>query len=74
MATNTIRTLLAHAYPGADSALDDRTGGDHLQVTVVSSAFDGRWLGLRLHRECPIHKRSEQAPQRCCDHWGKDGS
>ena len=38
MATNTIRTLLAHAYPGADSALDDRTGGDHLQVTVVSGS------------------------------------
>ncbi len=43
MATDTIRTLLAHAYPGADIALDDRTGGgDHLQVAAVSSAFDDR--------------------------------
>jgi len=71
MATDTIRTLLAHAFPGADSALDHRTGGDHLQVAAVSGAFDGRWLGLRPHRKWPIHKRSEQAPQRCCDHWGR---
>ncbi len=42
MATDTIRTLLAHAFPGADSAVDDRTGGGHFQVTVVSSAFDDR--------------------------------
>ncbi len=42
VATDTVRTLLAHAFPGADSALDDRTGGDHFQVTAVSSAFDDR--------------------------------
>ena len=42
MATDTIRTLLAPAFPGADSALDDRTGGGHFQVTVVSSAFGDR--------------------------------
>jgi hypothetical protein len=30
MATDTIRTLLAHDFPGADIAVDDRTGGgDH---------------------------------------------
>ena len=73
MATDTIRTLLAHAFPGADSALDDRTGGGHFQVAALSSAFDGTWLGLRLNREWLIHKRSEQAPQRCCERWGKDG-
>ncbi len=43
MAIDTIRMLLAPAFPGADSASDDRTGGgDHLQVTAVSSAFDDR--------------------------------
>ena len=29
--------------------------------------------GRRLHRECPIRTRPAQAPQRCCDRWGKDG-
>ena len=43
MATDMIGMLLAPAFPGADSALDDRTGGgDHLQVAAVSSAFDDR--------------------------------
>jgi acid stress-induced BolA-like protein IbaG/YrbA len=39
-----IRALLAQVFPDA-TAVDvrDRTGtGDHFQVTVVSSAFDGR--------------------------------
>jgi stress-induced morphogen len=48
---DTIYSLLARAFPDA-AALDveDRTGtGDHFQVTVVSSAFDGVSL-LDQHR------------------------
>jgi stress-induced morphogen len=48
---DTIHALLARAFPDA-AALDveDRTGtGDHFQVTVVSSAFDGVSL-LDQHR------------------------
>jgi stress-induced morphogen len=42
MATESIRALLEQAFPGGEIAVDDRTGGgDHFQVTVVSSAFDG---------------------------------
>jgi stress-induced morphogen len=39
----TIRALLAHAFPdAAEVAVEDRTGtGDHFQVTVVSAGFDG---------------------------------
>jgi stress-induced morphogen len=39
----TIRALLAQAFPdAAEVAVEDRTGtGDHFQVTVVSSDFDG---------------------------------
>jgi stress-induced morphogen len=39
----TIRALLAEAFPGADElAVEDRTGtGDHFQVTLVSADFDG---------------------------------
>jgi stress-induced morphogen len=47
----TIRTLLEEAFPNATS-LDvvDRTGGgDHFQVSVVSSEFDGLAL-LDQHR------------------------
>jgi stress-induced morphogen len=43
MASDTIRTLLDQAFPGA-SVLEvvDRTGGgDHFHVTVASSRFDG---------------------------------
>jgi stress-induced morphogen len=43
MATESIRALLVEAFPDA-SELDvqDRTGGgDHFQVTVASSRFDG---------------------------------
>jgi hypothetical protein len=53
MATDTIRTLLALAFPGADIAVDDRTGGgDHLQVAAVSSAFDGLSL-IEQHKLLP---------------------
>jgi len=40
---DTIRALLTEAFPGAvELSVEDRTGtGDHFQVTVVSSAFDG---------------------------------
>ncbi len=43
MDTQTIRTLLDEAFPdAAQVAVEDRTGtGDHFQVTVVSSDFDG---------------------------------
>jgi stress-induced morphogen len=46
-----IRTLLTHAFPDAAAVeVQDRTGtGDHFQVTVVSSAFDGISL-LDQHR------------------------
>jgi stress-induced morphogen len=47
----TIRALLEQAFPrAAELAVDDRTGGgDHFQVTVVSSEFDGLSL-LDQHR------------------------
>ena len=51
MATESLRTLLAQAFPGA-SELDvvDRTGsGDHFQVTVAGPQFDGLSL-LEQHR------------------------
>ena len=43
MEAETIRSLLAQAFPdAAELAVEDRTGtGDHFQVTVVSSDFDG---------------------------------
>jgi stress-induced morphogen len=46
-----IRALLERAFPdAAELAVDDRTGtGDHFQVTVASSAFDGLPL-LDQHR------------------------
>jgi stress-induced morphogen len=46
-----IRALLAQAFPDAAAVdVQDRTGtGDHFQVTVVSSAFDGVSL-LDQHR------------------------
>ncbi|RDI75715.1 putative transcriptional regulator BolA superfamily [Gaiella occulta] len=50
MASTVIRDLLERAFPGAEIAVDDRTGGgDHFQVTVVSSAFDGLSL-IEQHR------------------------
>jgi stress-induced morphogen len=46
-----IRTLLERAFPDADELdVEDRTGtGDHFQVTVASSTFDGLPL-LDQHR------------------------
>ncbi len=43
MATEALRQLLEEAFPEASEVgVEDRTGGgDHFQVTVVSSAFDG---------------------------------
>ena len=50
MAIDSLRTLLADAFP--DGAVDvvDRTGGDdHFHVTVESAAFDGLSL-VEQHR------------------------
>ena len=43
MAVETIRTLLADAFPDASELdVEDRTGtGDHFQVTVASPSFSG---------------------------------
>ena len=42
MAANMIRNLLEQAFPGGEIQVEDRTGGgDHFQVSVVSTAFDG---------------------------------
>jgi len=51
MEPEAIRVLLEQAFPGADSIdVHDRTGGgDHFQVTVVSSEFDGLSL-IDQHR------------------------
>ena len=51
MDSETIRDLLEAAFPGAASVdVEDRTGdGDHFQVTVVSTAFDGLSL-IDQHR------------------------
>jgi stress-induced morphogen len=50
MATESIRALLQQAFPEGEIGVDDRTGGgDHFQVTVVSSAFDGLPL-IEQHR------------------------
>ena len=50
MAVEAIRQLLERAFPGAEVAVEDRTGGgDHFQVTVASSDFDGLPL-LEQHR------------------------
>ena len=51
MEADAIRALLAQAFPDATAVdVQDRTGtGDHFQVTVVSSAFDGVSL-LDQHR------------------------
>jgi stress-induced morphogen len=51
MATESIRALLADAFPDASELdVEDRTGtGDHFQVTVTSPRFDGLSL-LEQHR------------------------
>jgi stress-induced morphogen len=42
MVTESIRALLRDAFPDGEIGVDDRTGGgDHFQVSVVTSAFDG---------------------------------
>ncbi len=46
----TIQSLLAAAFPDAAVTVEDRTGGgDHFQVTVAASAFDGLPL-LEQHK------------------------
>jgi len=50
MAVRTLVDLLEAAFPGDQVAVEDRTGGgDHFQVTVASSRFDGLSL-LEQHR------------------------
>ena len=51
MEADAIREFLVQAFPdAAELDVEDRTGtGDHFQVTVVSSAFDGLPL-LDQHR------------------------
>ena len=51
MSTESIRVLLAQAFPDAvEIGVEDRTGGgDHLQVTVTSPSFDGLPL-IEQHR------------------------
>ena len=42
MAANVIQVLLDQAFPEAEVAVEDRTGGgDHFQVTITSPAFNG---------------------------------
>ena len=50
-ATATLETLLRAAFPDASElAVDDRTGGgDHFQVTLSSTRFDGLSL-VEQHR------------------------
>ena len=42
-ATDSLQALLGSAFPDADelSVVDRTGGGDHFQVTVTSSRFDG---------------------------------
>ncbi|MBA3413296.1 MAG: BolA family transcriptional regulator [Actinobacteria bacterium] len=49
--TGTLEALLRDTFPDASSlAVEDRTGGgDHFQVTVASSRFDGLSL-VEQHR------------------------
>lgn len=50
MATEAIRELLEQAFPGGRVEVEDRTGGgDHFQVTVVTSDFDALSL-IEQHR------------------------
>jgi stress-induced morphogen len=50
MATESIRARLQEAFPDGEVSVEDRTGGgDHFQVSVVSSAFDGLSL-VQQHR------------------------
>jgi stress-induced morphogen len=51
VANDTLRELLVDAFPDAtELSVEDRTGtGDHFQVTVASSRFEGLSL-LEQHR------------------------
>ena len=51
MPTEPLQKLLEHAFPDASELrVEDRTGGgDHFQVTVATSRFDGLTL-LDQHR------------------------
>ena len=51
MEADTIRAILAQAFPGAaELSVEDRTGtGDHFQVVVATADFDGLSL-LDQHR------------------------
>ena len=50
MAIDSIRALLADAFPDGAGDVVDRTGGDdHFHVTVESAAFDGLSL-VEQHR------------------------
>jgi stress-induced morphogen len=50
MAARTLTELLEAAFPGDQVSVEDRTGGgDHFQVTVASSRFDGLSL-VEQHR------------------------
>jgi len=51
VATDPLRTLLEQAFPEASelSVVDRTGGGDHFQVTVASSRFEGLSL-LDQHR------------------------
>ena len=50
MAARTLTELLEAAFPGDEVSVEDRTGGgDHFQVTVASTRFDGLSL-VEQHR------------------------
>ena len=50
MAVRTLTELLESAFPGDDVSVEDRTGGgDHFQVTVESTRFEGLSL-IEQHR------------------------
>ena len=50
MAANVIHALLDQAFPGGEVDVEDRTGGgDHFQVTIASSRFEGLSL-VEQHR------------------------
>jgi stress-induced morphogen len=55
MQADAIRTLLEQAFPNAaELDVEDRTGtGDHFQVTVASTEFDGLSL-LDQHRRVNV--------------------
>ena len=45
MSSTEIRTTLEKVFPGSTIRVDDLTGGgDHFQVWIVSSAFEGKGL------------------------------